>query len=60
MKTSIILVLCNVLCNVVYADLKPRYISFTLSTDKESYYEGEKITFNITITNRDKEKRTLF
>ena len=40
---------------MAYADLKPRYISFTLSTDKESYYEGEKITFNITITNRDKE-----
>ncbi len=38
-----------------FADLKPRYISFTLSTDKESYYEGDKITFNITITNRDKE-----
>lgn len=55
MKTSIILILCNILCNMAYADLKPRYISFTLSTDKESYYEGEKITFNITITNRDKE-----
>ena len=55
MKTSIILILCNILCNMAYADLKPRYISFTLSTDKESYYEGEKITFNITITNKDKE-----
>jgi hypothetical protein len=40
---------------MAYADLKPHYISFTLSTDKESYFEGEKITFNITITNRDKE-----
>lgn len=55
MKTSIILILCNILCNMAYADLKPHYISFTLSTDKESYFEGEKITFNITITNRDKE-----
>ena len=55
MKTSIILILLNILCNRLYADLKPRYISFTLNTDKESYYEGEKITFNITITNRDKE-----
>lgn len=54
MKTSIILILCNILCNMAYADLKPRYISYTLSTDKESYYEGEKITFYITITNRDK------
>ena len=33
-------------------------VSFTLSTDKESYYEGEKITIFITITNTDKE-RTL-
>lgn len=33
-------------------------ISFTLSLDKESYYEGEKITFFITITNNDKD-RTL-
>jgi hypothetical protein len=30
-------------------------VTFTLSTDKESYYEGEKITFHITITNTDKE-----
>lgn len=35
--------------------LKYHPISFTLSTDKESYFEGEKITFNITITNTDKE-----
>lgn len=37
------------------AYLKHQPISFKLSTDKESYYEGEKITFNITITNTDKE-----
>ncbi|MFZ4413667.1 MAG: hypothetical protein ACOYOV_11325 [Bacteroidales bacterium] len=55
MKTSIILILSTILCNMAYADLKPRYISLTISTDKESYYEGDKITFNITITNRDKE-----
>lgn len=41
-----------------FADLKYQAISFTLTTDKESYYEGEKITFLITITNTDKE-RTL-
>lgn len=40
---------------VAFADLKPHYIDFSISTDKESYYEGDKITFNITITNRDKE-----
>ncbi len=50
-----ILILCTILCNRVYADLKPQYIRFTLSTEQESYYEGEKITFNITITNTDKE-----
>jgi len=36
------------------ADLKYRPVSFKLSTEKESYYEGEKITFLITITNNDK------
>jgi hypothetical protein len=35
--------------------MKYNPVSFTLSTDKESYYEGEKITFYITITNNDKE-----
>jgi hypothetical protein len=30
-------------------------ISMVISTDKEIYYEGEKITFRITITNTDKE-----
>lgn len=37
-----------------FGDLKYHPISFILSTDKESYFEGEKITFNITITNTDK------
>ncbi len=44
-----------VLNNKAFADLKYHPIKFELSTDKESYYEGEKITFNITITNTDKE-----
>lgn len=55
MKTLITLIWCSILFNLAYADMKPSYISFALSTDKESYYEGDKITFNITITNRDKE-----
>jgi len=55
MKASIVLMLYIMLGNMAHADLKPRYISFDLSTDKERYFEGEKITFNITITNRDKE-----
>lgn len=37
------------------AYLKYHPITFKLNTDKESYYEGEKITFNIIITNTDKE-----
>lgn len=41
-----------------FGNLKYHPISFILSTDKESYYEGEKITFFITIKNNDKE-RTL-
>jgi hypothetical protein len=38
-----------------HADLPYHPVTFLLSTDKESYYEGEKITFKITITNTDKE-----
>lgn len=40
----------------LFADLKYHPIKFELSTEKEYYYEGEKITFFITITNSDKEK----
>ncbi len=38
-----------------FAYLKYHPVSFVISTDKESYHEGEKITFKITITNTDKE-----
>lgn len=38
-----------------FADLKYYPIQFKISTDKEGYYEGEKVTFHITITNTDKE-----
>ena len=41
---------------IVFADSRYSPIRFELHTDKESYYEGEKITFNITIINTDKEK----
>lgn len=44
-----------VLHNQAFANLKYHPVNFVLSTDKESYYEGEKITFLITITNNDKE-----
>lgn len=43
--------------NLTLADLKYHPIRFTLSTEKESYYEGEKITFKITIINTDKENK---
>lgn len=44
-----------VLHNQAWANLKYHPVSFVLSTDKDSYYEGEKITFKITITNTSKE-----
>jgi len=39
-----------------FADSKYHPILFQLTTDKANYFEGEKITFLITITNTDKEK----
>lgn len=48
---------CMILsASIAWANLIYHPISFVLSTDKDSYYEGEKITFLITITNNDKEK----
>ena len=38
---------------LLLANIKYHPIRFTLSTDKESYYEGEKITFYIKIINTD-------
>lgn len=43
--------------NLTLADLKYHPLRFILSTEKESYYEGEKITFKITIINTDKENK---
>jgi hypothetical protein len=57
-KTIILTYLVFACSKNAFADLKYHPISFMISTDKESYYEGEKITFLITITNNDKE-RTL-
>jgi hypothetical protein len=56
MKSIITTCLCLVLALNAMADLRYQPIRFSLSTDKESYYEGEKITFNITITNTDKKQ----
>ncbi|MFA9212453.1 MAG: hypothetical protein ACEQSR_01215 [Candidatus Methylacidiphilales bacterium] len=58
MKNTPILIFFLLWSNIALANLKYHPVSFVLSTDKESYYEGEKITFYITITNNDKE-RTL-
>lgn len=41
---------------LLLANIKYHPIRFTLSTDKESYYEGEKITFHIKIINTDTNK----
>lgn len=57
-KPILLTILILVINKNAFGNLKYHPISFILSTDKESYYEGEKITFLITITNNDKE-RTL-
>jgi len=55
MKTTMILFSFLFFVELSFANLKHHPISFVISTDKESYYEGEKITFNISITNTSKE-----
>ncbi len=55
MKNILLLITFFLLANTTLANLKYHPVSFVLSTDKESYYEGEKITFIITITNTDQE-----
>lgn len=55
MKIFILITIFLISVVNIFANLKYNPVSFTLSTDKESYYEGDKITFNITITNMDKE-----
>ncbi|MES2618955.1 MAG: hypothetical protein V4613_13845 [Bacteroidota bacterium] len=55
MKTTITFLFLLFAVETTLANLKYHPVSFVISTDKESYYEGEKITFNITITNTDKE-----
>lgn len=54
-KFILLVIVFVVLHNQAWANLKYHPVSFVLSTDKDSYYEGEKITFNITITNTSKE-----
>lgn len=54
-KLYLLAIIIIPLHNQAFAYLKYHPIRFELHTDKESYYEGEKITFNITITNTDKE-----
>jgi len=55
MKNILLLIAFFLLANTTLANLKYHPVSFALSTDKESYYEGEKISFIITITNTDQE-----
>lgn len=54
-RLSLLSIVVILLHYPAWADSKYHPISFELSTDKESYYEGEKIKFNITITNTSKE-----
>jgi len=55
MKVMIMITCCVFFRNPAFAGLNYYPISFTVNTDKDSYYEGEKITFYITITNTNKE-----
>ena len=43
-----------------WANLIYHPISFTIQTEKESYYEGEKINFIITVSNTSKEYSLMF
>lgn len=54
-KLYLLAIVVIVLHNQAWADSKYHPVSFVLSTDKDTYYEGEKITFFITITNTDKD-----
>jgi hypothetical protein len=54
-KIYLLVIMALMINNYAWANLKYHPVSFVLSTDKDSYYEGEKITFNITITNTSNE-----
>lgn len=54
MKTLFLFCLFIFNVELSFAYLKYQPIQFQISTDKEQYFEGEKIQFNITITNTDK------
>jgi hypothetical protein len=55
MKSILVLSILIATSQCAMADLKYEPIQFRLSTSQQSYYEGERITFLITITNVDKE-----
>ena len=55
-KKTFLIYYLFVITNNLFADLKYEPIRFNIRTEKESYYEGEKITFIISITNIDKSK----
>lgn len=53
MKSLILFFCLFCLTGVSLANLKDPPLRFTLRCDKPAYYEGEKITMYVTITNRD-------
>jgi hypothetical protein len=55
MKPIIFFIFCLCYCQNARADLRYEPIDFKINTAKSSYFEGEKITFLITITNTDKD-----
>ena len=56
MRSNVLLWMFVLVAKLACADLPYMPIRFELRTDKASYYEGEKITFLLTMRNIDKEK----
>lgn len=56
MKNIFLLFIFQLSAFLAMADAKYHPVTFQLSTGKDSYYEGEKVTFLIAITNNDKEQ----
>lgn len=55
-KMVLLIILCNLFSQNAIADMPYMPLSFTLTTDKDVYEEGERVTFILTITNTDKSK----
>lgn len=55
MKSCLLSLLLLCIAGFCYADLPYKPLRFSLATDQESYKEGDRVTFILTITNTDKD-----